>query len=127
MSTQFLEMIRFTTVGIFAVAIDFIVYFVLIFFFPHLTIFSKALSYICGNIVSFVGNRQFVFYASENHPLKQILPFTLLYGSTLIINNVINEWILNLYGIKLLAWFIATAVAVSINFLGLKFIVFKKS
>lgn len=125
MSTQIRELFRFASVGVFAVATDFIVYFLLVFLNLPTTL-SKALSYICGNIISFTGNRTFVFKATKNHLLKQIAPFILLYGSTLIINNVVNQWLLNIYGIKLLAWFIATGVAVSINFLGLKFVVFKK-
>lgn len=125
-ATQFWEMIRFASIGVFAVATDFVIYFLLVFLNLPISL-SKSLSYICGNIISFVGNRTFVFNATKKHLFYQILPFALLYGSTLIINNVVNQWLLNIYGIKLLAWFIATGVAVSINFLGVKFIVFKKS
>lgn len=126
MSTiQLWEMIRFLVVGSLAVLTDFVLYFLLVFWgLP--TSPSKGISWISGNLVSFFGHRRFVFHATHQKPQYQIVPFIFLYASTFLINNVLNEWVLHLYGIKILAWFIATAVAVSINFLGLKFVVFRR-
>ncbi len=118
-------MIRFLLVGSLAVLTDFIIYFMLIFFnLP--TSPAKGISWISGNIVSFFGHRKFVFHATDKKAKYQILPFALLYFSTFLINNVVNELMLQFTSFKLLAWFIATAVAVSINYLGLKLVVFKK-
>lgn len=125
---QLLEIFRFASIGIFAVATDFIIYFGLLFFFPSFpTSPTKAFSWICGNIVSFVGNRKFVFFSTNRHPIYQIGPFAILYGSTLLLNNIINELVLSAFGVRIFAWFVATAVAVTINYLGMKFIVFKKN
>jgi putative flippase GtrA len=120
------ELIRFLGIGVIAVAIDFIVYFGILLTGILPSSPAKALSYFSGATVSFVGHRWFVFEATHKHPKQQILPFVLLYGSSLIINNISNELVLSVVDIKLLGWFVSTAVAVLWNYLGMKFVVFKK-
>lgn len=120
------ELVRFAGVGLFAVATDFVVYFALLFVLPVIpTVTAKTISYICGNIVSFVGHRTFVFRATNKRAIYQVGPFALLYGGTLVLNNIINELALSVTGVYLLSWLLATTAAVSANYLGLKFAVFR--
>ncbi|TSC88414.1 MAG: GtrA-like protein [Microgenomates group bacterium Gr01-1014_16] len=122
------QIIRFVFVGALAVGVDFVVYFGLLFIAPIIPIpLSKAISYISGATVSFVGHRSFVFQAQNHHPRHQILPFIILYASSLIANNLANQVVLNLTQIKVLAWFTAICTSTSMNYLGMKFGVFKKS
>ena len=124
--SQVYELIRFGIIGAIAVFIDFIVYFALIKF-TFIPIFiAKGTSYLCGASFSFVGHRFLVFNARDKHPKKQVLPFTLLYLSSLIINNILNALMLSLTNIPLLAWFVSIVVAVTWNYFGMKFVVFKK-
>ena len=122
------QFFRFILVGLLAVGMDFVVYFGLLQVAPFIPLpISKAMSFICGAIVSFTGHRSFVFKAHDRHPRYQILPFAILYGSSLIANNLVNSAVLNLTGIKIVAWFIAICTSTTMNFLGMKFKVFKKS
>ncbi len=127
MAQDFKQAVRFLIVGVLAVGVDFVVYFGLLRFVPIIPIhISKGLSFICGAFVSFVGHRSFVFAANDRHPKHQILPFIILYASSLVANNVVNSAILNLTHVKILAWFLAICTSTSINYLGMKFIVFKR-
>ena len=114
-------------VGGLAVGVDFVVYFGLLFLLPVIPIsLAKAISYICGATVSFIGHRSFVFTVHDRHPQHQILPFSVLYSSSLVANNLTNLVILNLTGVKILAWFVAICLSTTINYLGMKFGVFRK-
>lgn len=127
MAQTLFQGLRFLVVGGLAVGVDFVVYFGLLFFIPSIPIpLAKALSYISGATVSFVGHRSFVFAAQDRHPKHQIFPFIILYGSSLIANNLVNQLVLNLTQIKVLAWFVAICTSTTINYLGMKFAVFKK-
>ncbi len=120
------QIIRFVFVGTLAVGVDFVVYFGLLFLLPVIPIsLAKAISYICGATVSFIGHRSFVFAAHDRQARHQVLPFIILYGSSLIANNLINQVILNLTEVRVLAWFIAICSSTTINYLGLKFRVFR--
>lgn len=126
MRSHFWEGIRFLFIGVIAVAIDFVVYFLLFHITSLPTPVSKATSFICGALFSFVGHRLFVFKAHETAAKKQALPFILLYLTSLLLNNLINEGLLYSTKSSLIAWFAATAASVIWNYLGLKFIVFQK-
>lgn len=120
------QLIRFLIIGVFAVGVDFVVYFGLLFILPGIpTAISKAISYICGMVVSFLGHRTFVFQAGDQHAKHQVLPFILLYGSSLVANNLVNQVVLSLSEIKILAWFLAICASTTMNYLGMKFGVFK--
>ena len=58
----------------------------------------------------------------------RFIVFTLLYLSTLSINVVSNEIVLNLtsqiYGSLMIAFIIATSLSATLNFTGMKYIVF---
>jgi len=121
-----IQLMRFVFVGGLAVGVDFMVYFGLLFLLSGIsTPLAKAISYICGATVSFVGHRSFVFAAHDRQARHQVLPFIILYGSSLIANNLINQVILNLTGVRVLAWFIAICSSTTINYLGMKFGVFR--
>lgn len=125
MKSHFLEGIRFIIIGLVAVAIDFVVYFALLKFTSIPTSSSKAISFMSGAMFSFVGHRFFVFHSTDKVARKQALPFVLLYLISLLLNNFTNEIIITLSGIKLIAWFISTAISVIWNYLGMKFVVFR--
>lgn len=121
------EMTGFFFVGGVAVLADFIAYFFILESTNLSASFAKGISYVLGNVISFIGHRFFVFKAKDKSPHRQILPFALLYLSTFVINNIANELALSLTNARSLAWLFATSIAVVINYLGLKFIVFRKT
>ena len=56
----------------------------------------------------------------------EIVKYCILYACSALINAGTNHLALKVFGIKLLAFLIATGVSTVINFLGQKFFVFRK-
>lgn len=120
------ELARFVVVGSSAVAVDFVVYYLLTSFVPVVpTSVAKATSFIAGAVLAFVANRGFVFRAT-GEAKHQIAPFVMLYLASLVLNNAVNAGMLAMGAPKFLAWLFATGSSTVSNFLGMKFIVFRE-
>ncbi|MDI6808610.1 MAG: GtrA family protein [Candidatus Eisenbacteria bacterium] len=121
------EMVRFVIVGCMAVATDFLVYFALVYLVPVIPIpVSKATSFAAGASLAFVLNRKVVFRAGERKASSQVIPFAVLYLLTLGLNTLTNSVLLALGATKPLAWLFATGASTISNYLGMKFVVFRK-
>lgn len=116
------ELQRFLIVGFSAVGADGLVYFALINTLD--TNLSKMISFVSGSVLAFLLNK---FWTFENSaPVRvQILKFSILYISTLFVNNYTNSAFLNMFGNTVFAFLVATGVSTVLNFLGQKFWVFK--
>lgn len=118
----------FLIVGVLTVVLDFVCYRGLIYLGSTGVATAKAIGFLAGTLFSYFANR-FCTFGHQSHPSGTALRFGLLYASTLGTNVLINSLILKLFtGIPAalpLAFLIATAVSASLNFLGLKFFVFK--
>jgi len=119
------QIIKYFLIGVCSVLIDMIMYFVLIEAFGINHELSKKISFGCGAIWSFIGNKYYTFQSKSPFG-KEIIMFYLLYIATFFINSYSHDIIWNLYNIAWLSFFVATFISVTINFLGQKFIVFKK-
>ena len=122
---SFLEAYRFILVGICSVTIDFIFYYLFIYFDFFDPNNSKRLSFIIGAIFAFFANRSYVFRISEKKNSQFIL-FSLLYFSSFILNTLVHDYVYFLTSITLISFLFATAVSTITNFLGQKFVIFKK-
>lgn len=123
---QAAEIGRFLVVGGSAVTTDFLVYFALLHVAPGIsTSVAKAISFIAGAVLAFVFNRVFVFRA-EGAARTQVVPFAVLYLVSLGLNNGVNAALLGWGAAKALAWFFATGTSTVSNFVGMKFIVFRR-
>ncbi len=118
------QLSRFVIIGLCATGADFLVYTLS---HPYLTTaLAKALSFITGTCVAFLGNKQFTF-SSAPHTRSGLYKFFFLYLCSLWVNVGVNE--LCLYSVpspKWIGFVIATATSMVINFLGQKFWVFKE-
>ena len=118
---------RFLIVGITTVLIDFVIYLLLLFF-DFETDLSKALSFSGGAIFAYFANRSYTFQSERNGLLRFIL-FSALYLLTLTINVGMNELVLSVLGEAQLfivfAFLIATSLSATINYIGMKYIIFK--
>lgn len=121
------EITRFLVTGSLTVIIDLIFYLILISF-DFSTFISKGVSFSIGTVFAYFANRNYTFKSSENRLIGFIV-FTLLYTSTLLINIFTNELVLNLTSLidssLMLAFLCATSLSATINFLGMKYIVFR--
>src|SRR5690606_41917486 len=89
---------------------------------------NKAISFIIGTLFAYVANRFWTF-SHTNAPGK-LHYFFLLYLSSLVVNVTANGILIRIFGeIEpwiFIAFIIATGMSAVMNFLGMKFIVFKK-
>ncbi len=120
----------FFLIGIFSFIIDAGIYYLLISKLDIGILISKTFSFLCGTLNSYIFNRYLTFRSNIRHDIG-ISKHYLLYGMSLFFNVNINYFIyINLADVfdyaYHAAFIIATGVSVVINFIGLKFFVFKK-
>lgn len=126
------QIARFLVIGGLSVLTDLIVYllFVRIGTGPHL---AKAVSYVSGMVIGFVGNKLWTFESSRRSVAEPIT-YALLYVGTLVVNVLVNGACLEALNGRLshpidqgLAFLVATGLTTVLNFLGMKFVTFRGS
>jgi|TARA_B100002003_G_scaffold238233_1_gene256208 putative flippase GtrA len=122
---DFFEIYKFIIIGIIAVSIDAFVYYLLGNFEFFSYEISKRISFICGAVFAFFFNRSYVFQIKHKN-IGQILGFTILYLISFLCNAFSHDFVLNKLDIPAVAFIFATAISTIINYLGQKFIIFKK-
>ena len=122
---DFFEIYKFIIIGIIAVSIDAFVYYLLGNFEFFSYEISKRISFICGAAFAFFFNRSYVFQIKHKN-ISQILGFSILYFTSFLCNAFSHDFVLNKLGFPFVAFIIATAISTTINYLGQKFIIFKK-
>ena len=123
------ELKKFLAVGMIAVSLDWGIYLALVNFLGLGAVLSKSLSYIIGTMFAFAANGRLVFQ-SDLAPLN-FLKHLLLYTFSLLANTLLfADWESNfsfespiILGAALLT---STFVSTVINFIGMRFWVFKK-
>lgn len=121
------QVFKFLIVGTLTVFIDYLFYCLFLFFLSTST--SKGISFVIGAVFSFIANKTFTF--NYNKFLKKsIFLFVLLYLITLIVNITTNEFFLIIFSNLILkteiSFIISTSISALINYLGMKYFVFKK-
>lgn len=119
-------MVRYILVGGGAVFIDFIIYILLIHFNSIEPSWAKRISFIAGAFWSFIANK---FYTFKKKKLKLNEPilFTIVYLTGFLLNTFSHDIFLKLYNVKILAFIVATLLTVIWNYVGQKWIVFRKN
>jgi putative flippase GtrA len=124
------EVIVFIIVGATAVVIDYLSYRWMLVMLDGSVTSAKVLGFLSGTLFSYVVNRWWTF--SHSNPLTGSLwRFGCLYTTTLVVNVSVNGVLLNLFtqqdkGVSI-AFVIATTCSAALNFLGLKYFVFKNA
>ena len=118
------ELPRFLVAGFSAVGTDYVSYMLMLNWLNEPV--SKGVSFIFGSVVAFLINKYWTF-ESAPHSLKEIASFILLYLSTLIANVTVNQLVLLYFPVMILmAFLMATATSTVLNFMGMKYWVFKQ-
>jgi putative flippase GtrA len=90
---------------------------------------AKASSYLLAMVFGFFGNKLWAFQ-SQRRSLDEPLAFFALYGTTLLVNVGLNALGLAILGhtlpARLMAFVAATGVTTVLNFLGLRFVAFRR-
>ncbi|EHK84214.1 GtrA family protein [Saccharomonospora azurea] len=120
---------RFVLIGGFCALVDFGLYWLLLQAgtWVHL---AKALSFIAGTTTAYFLNRRFTFTAAQKGGVGQLGGFILLYTVTFFVNVGTNALALSLLPDLrwrvAIAWIVAQGTATTINFIMLKWVVFKE-
>lgn len=125
-------MLRFLCIGGMSVLIDLIVFLILRSIVGAGN--AKAISYVAGMLFGYVGNKLWTFEA-KGKSLSEPLIYFALYASTLLVNVILNaatfDFLFSLFDSKLFAvmsaFVLATGVCTVLNFLGLRFVAFRRT
>jgi putative flippase GtrA len=123
------ELVIFLIVGISTVLVDFVSYRLLIEFQIMLVEIAKATGFLIGSLFAYFANRFYTF-GRQSHTPGSGRRFSTLYVITLSTNVLINTLMLRLLAdvtvAVQLAFLLATGASACLNFLGMKFFVFKQ-
>lgn len=86
---------------------------------------AKAVSYIAGAAAGFVINKLWTF-ESRQFRVSEIVRYIILYACSACANTLANRLVLAVIPSTVFAFLCATGVSTVMNFLGQKFVVFKK-
>ena len=115
----------FLIVGSLTVLVDYLVYRGVIWVGVDV---AKGIGFLTGTLFAFIANRFWTF-GHKSHAPGSVWRFIFLYLSTLLVNVAVNAIALKVMTDTMtavrLAFLIATGVSASLNFLGMKFFVFK--
>lgn len=91
---------------------------------------ARAISFVVGTTAAFFLNRRFTFAGGHRKGAGQIGSFVLLYSVTFFVAVGMNRWMLLVIPASewetTLAWVISQATATAINFVMLKWVVFRE-
>lgn len=117
------EILKFLIGGGSAVLIDAAVY---AFFKQKIDLsLAKVISYVSGAVAGFVINKLWTF-GSKRFLVSEVLKYVFLYTFSAAINALMNRIVLYLTDNTVFAFLCATGMSTVINFLGQKFMVFRR-
>ncbi|MDA8100692.1 MAG: GtrA family protein [Nitrospiraceae bacterium] len=119
------EIKRFLVVGSLAVGTDWGTYYLLLNVTSHSP--AKAVSFVCGTVVSYFLNKHWTF-EQKRRSLAEAVRFAAVYATTLGANVLVNKLcLLLLPGAVFFAVLAATGTSTVLNFIGMKWLVFRRS
>lgn len=122
------QLAKFAVVGAATVAVDFLIYRSLLHFDFATTNVAKAAGFVAGLVFAYFANR-FCTFASHTQAPGSVRRFLALYILTLMLNVAVNAAVLRqLHDIRFAiqyAFLAATGMSACLNFLGMKYFVFK--
>ena len=119
------QLLRFILVGGLAVLLDLMIYSVLLKSGGIDPVWAKRASFGIGSIWAFFANKYCTFAVRETRFSDPFL-FVIVYAFGLFLNAFTHDILLGIFGLKSVAFFSATIVSMCSNFLGQKFIVFRR-
>lgn len=121
------QIARFLVVGTASVGVDLAVYALLTAVTPLAWGISKGISYAVGVVVGFFGNKFWTFESRRRSAAEPVM-YLVLYSLTLLLNIACNQLALTALGpqSKLVAFLFATGVTMVTNFLGMKYVTFRR-
>ncbi|WP_316151106.1 GtrA family protein [Cupriavidus sp. BIC8F] len=123
------ELRIFLIVGLLTVLVDFFSYRALVLLNALNVDAAKAVSFLLGTLFAYFANRAWTF-GQHTHATGTFIRFALLYTTTLGANVLVNRITLgvmgNIPGTLQIAFLFATTVSATLNFIGMKYYVFRR-
>ena len=118
------QFVSFFSIGVVSFILDFTFYNIFFFVFKIDVNLSKGLSYVAGFLNSYFFNKKITFKSNAKR-FREPITFLFLYLSSLVVNYFTHKFLIESYS-GYIPFFGATFLSVIMNFLGLKFLVFRK-
>lgn len=118
------ETMKFLVGGTSAVFTDLFSYYLLLYLGLYMA-YAKCTSYVLGAIVGFLINKIWTF-GSKKFRFDEVWKYVILYLVSAVANALVNQSVFFVVEVKIVAFLAATGFSTIMNFLGQKFIVFKK-
>lgn len=119
------QLLRFLVVGGIAVAIDAASYFFLISIESLDAAWSKRISFALGAFWAFIANKRFTFQQA-GFSVHEPLLFSVVYIVSWFLNSITHDQVYRLQSKAWLAFLAATSLSTVVNFVGQKYIVFRR-
>lgn len=117
------EILKFLVGGGSAVVVDALFYGILKAYIDFSV--AKAISYILGAFVGFIINKLWTF-ESKKFKVAEIYKYIILYACSALVNTGVNKFVIWIIPSTVFAFLCATGTSTVMNFLGQKFLVFRK-
>ncbi len=119
------ELIKFIIVGLCSTFYNYIIYIILYFLSGNI-ILAYTIGYSVGLINSYQMGKKWVFRVNSPNNSRLVISFLLVYAIGYFVSSVIIFAINRVYDTYNIAWIIGSTYAVVNNFIGSKFITFKR-
>ena len=117
------EIFLFVFIGGCSTAIDFILY--LVFLHAVNVVIAKGASMIAASVFSYILNKTLTFKVRKKSHAGMVVMFYIVFVLNLLANVSVNWLFYSLLQTKLVAFIMATAAGMAVNFLGQKYFVFQ--
>ena len=117
------EILKFLVGGGSAVVVDALFYAILKAYIDFSV--AKAISYILGAFVGFIINKLWTF-ESKKFKVAEIYKYIILYACSALVNTGVNKFVIWIIPSTVFAFLCGTGTSTVMNFLGQKFLVFRK-
>ncbi|ANY06607.1 GtrA family protein [Pseudonocardia sp. HH130630-07] len=118
----------FVAIGALSAVVDFGVYHLLLNLGLWVPV-AKGISFILGTTTAYLLNKRFTFTGAGTGGRGRFAGFVALYGTTFAVNVSVNSLVLHLLPpmthAESLAWLVAQGTATAINFVMLRYVIFK--
>ena len=122
------EIVIFLIVGSLTVLLDFITYRGLVSLHLLNVDLSKAIGFITGTVFAYFANRFWTFNHRSHiagSAWRFIIVYTITLGTNVLINSVALTGLASVMAAVQIAFLLATGVSATLNFIGMKYFVFK--
>ena len=119
------ELIKFGIVGLCSTFFNYITY-IILYFLSGKIILASIIGYSVGLFNSYQLGKKWVFRAKTSNNKRLIISFLLVYAIGCFVSSTIIFTINRAYDTYNIAWIIGTSYSVVNNFIGSKFIIFKR-